>query len=207
MGEGIKSTRSRWNPVDREISPIAVVLGLVAALAILVALSVGGMMLLSRSMMGGMMGGTGTGWGPWDLGVVLASTLVAVAALAFLFRMLPRPNPPTILAMPPPPLGAVPVPSALVPSALDSREESARLERLQEASFVKTLGADERTLYVRIREAGGAVLQRDLVAEGGFSKAKVTRLLDKLERKGLLVRERFGATNRVRLTWKGPQTR
>ena len=193
--------------MDRELSPIAVVLALVVALAILVALSVGGMMLLSRSMMGGMMGGTGSGWGPWDLGVVLASTIVAVAALAFLFLMLPRPNPPAIFAMPPPPLEAVSVPSALVPSALESPEESARLERLQEASVVKTLGEDERLLYVRIREAGGAVLQRDLVAEGGFSKAKVTRLLDKLERKGLLVRERFGATNRVRLTWKAAQAR
>jgi len=159
-------------------------------------------MIMSRSMMGGMMGGTGTGWGPWDLGVVLASTLVAVAALAFLFRMLPKPTPPTILAMPPPPIAAVPV-----PSALESPEEYARLERLQEASVVKTLGEDERILYVRIREAGGAVLQRDLVAQGGFSKAKVTRLLDKLERKGLLVRERFGATNRVRLTWKAAQAR
>ncbi len=193
--------------MERELSPIAVVLALVAVLAILVALSVGAMMLMSRPMMGGMMGGTGTGWSPWDLGVVLASTIVAVAALALLFLMLPRPNPPAILAMPPPPVGAVPVPSALVPSAPESPEESARLERLQEASVVKTLGEDERLLYVRIREAGGAVLQRDLVAQGGFSKAKVTRLLDKLERKGLLVRERFGATNRVRLTWKGAQTR
>jgi len=102
-------------------------------LAILVALSVGAMMLMSRPMMGGMMGGTGTGWSPWDLGVVLASTIVAVAALAFLFLMLPRPNPPAIFAMPPPPVGAVPVPSALVSSAPESPEESARLERLQEA--------------------------------------------------------------------------
>ena len=82
----------------------------------------------------------------------------------------------------------------------------AQVLRLQEAAVVKALDADERQLYVRIREAGGAALQRDIVASGVFSKAKVTRVLDKLERKGLVVRERYGATNRVRLTWKGPPT-
>ena len=32
-----------------------------------------------------------------------------------------------------------------------------------------------------------------------FSKAKVTRVLDRLEAKGLVVRERSGMTNRVRI--------
>lgn len=186
--------------MDREISLIAIVLALVAALAILVALSVGGMMLMSRSMMGGMMGGSSGGWGPWDSGVLVAASLVAVVALTFLFRTLPGPNPPTVLAMPPPPSWA----DEAVPAIQVSPEDPARLDRFREAAIVKTLGEDERLLYVRIREAGGVALQRDLVAQGGFSKVKVTRLLDKLERKGLVVRQRFGATNRVRLTWKGP---
>ncbi len=38
-----------------------------------------------------------------------------------------------------------------------------------------------------------------LVASGEFSKSKVTRLLDRLESRGLIVRERSGMTNRVRL--------
>ena len=200
MGEGVKSRQSGWTAVDGEISPIAIVLGLVAALAILVALSVGGMMLMSRSMMGGMMGGSGGGWGPWDVGVFIAAGLVAVVALTFLFRTLPGPNPPTVLAMSPVPSWA----AGAVPAVQESPEDLARLDRFREAAIVKTLGEDERLLYLRIREAGGVAPQRDLVAQGGFSKAKVTRLLDKLERKGLVVRERFGATNRVRLTWKGP---
>jgi len=61
------------------------------------------------------------------------------------------------------------------------------------------LEGDERRLYDMIDEKGGEVLQRDLVATGRFSKAKVTRLLDKLERRGVVKRERFGMTNKVKL--------
>ena len=61
------------------------------------------------------------------------------------------------------------------------------------------LPEDERRLYERIEEAGGEVLQMNLVASGEFSKSKVTRLLDRLESRGLIVRERKGMTNRVKL--------
>ncbi len=61
------------------------------------------------------------------------------------------------------------------------------------------LPVDERRLYDRIEEAGGEMLQMNLVASGEFSKSKVTRLLDRLESRGLIVRERKGMTNRIRL--------
>ena len=70
-------------------------------------------------------------------------------------------------------------------------------------TLVKLLDEDERRMYLEIRERGGELLQRDLVALGTFSKSKVTRVLDKLERKGLVVRERHGMTNRVRLVTRG----
>jgi len=70
---------------------------------------------------------------------------------------------------------------------------------VQERELVGSLPEDQRLLYVRIREAGGAVLQSDIVRWGLFSKPKVTRLLDRLEARGLAVRERHGMTNRVRL--------
>jgi uncharacterized membrane protein len=69
-----------------------------------------------------------------------------------------------------------------------------------EAAVVKLLDEDEKLLYTRLRAAEGAVLQRDIVGWGTFSAAKVSRLLDRLETKGLVVRERHGMTNRVRLT-------
>jgi len=62
------------------------------------------------------------------------------------------------------------------------------------------LSAEERNLFSEIHRRGGSVYQKDLVALGTFSPAKVTRLLDKLEAKGLVVRERHGMTNRIRLT-------
>ena len=189
--------------MDREGAETSLALVVVAALAIVVALFVGGGMLMAGPMMGGggMMGG-GMGWGGWGVGVLLLAVIVAVVALALAFRpsRLPPPAPyPQPWSAPAPPyaVGAVQAPP-VAPT-----EESARIERLQEAAVVRALDEDERRLYLQIREAGGTALQRDLVASGAFSKAKVTRLLDKLERRGLVVRERYGATNRVKLTWKG----
>ncbi len=189
--------------MDREGGEASLVLVIVAVLAIVVALFVGGMMLMFGPMMGGggMMGG-GSGWGWWGVGVLLVAVFVAVVALAFALRS-PRAPPAAVAA--PPMMWPTPPPAAAVgPPTAPSREDAARLERLQEAAVVKALDEDERRLYLQIREAGGTALQRDLVASGAFSKAKVTRLLDKLERRGLVVRERYGATNRVKLTWKGP---
>jgi uncharacterized membrane protein len=169
------------------------------------ALFVGGMMLFSRSMwsmVGGMMGHHVQAPGPtwWDAGVFLFAVVVAVFAFALAFWT--RQGRPA-------PIAYVPLPADMgaptqVPATATSAADAAQVQRLQEAAVVRTLDEDERRLYLRIREAGGTALQRDLVASGAFSKAKVTRLLDKLERKGLVVRERYGATNRVRLTWKGP---
>ncbi len=44
------------------------------------------------------------------------------------------------------------------------------------------------------------VQSADLGRITAFSEAKVSRLLDRLEEPGLVVRERQGMTNRVRLT-------
>ncbi len=68
-----------------------------------------------------------------------------------------------------------------------------------EPSPPPSLEGDELRLYEMIAEAGGEMLQMQVVATKVFSKAKVTRLLDKLEKRGLLVRERHGMTNRIRL--------
>ena len=62
-----------------------------------------------------------------------------------------------------------------------------------------SLDGDELRLYEIISEAGGEILQMQVVSSKVFSKAKVTRLLDKLEERGLVVRERHGMTNRIRI--------
>ncbi|MBI4362819.1 MAG: response regulator [Euryarchaeota archaeon] len=59
------------------------------------------------------------------------------------------------------------------------------------------LGGDEKALFERAVASGGSVLQSDLVANLGMSKAKVTRVLSRMESRGLLERKREGMGNRV----------
>ncbi len=65
---------------------------------------------------------------------------------------------------------------------------------------IRLLDGDERRLLRVIVEAKGSILQQDLVRITAFSEAKVSRLLDRLEERGLVRRERQGMANRVRLT-------
>jgi uncharacterized membrane protein len=63
------------------------------------------------------------------------------------------------------------------------------------AKIMSTLNPDERTLFEKIIEAQGAVFQSDLVDESHFKKAKVSRVLDKLEGRNLIERRRRGMSN------------
>ncbi len=68
-----------------------------------------------------------------------------------------------------------------------------------EGLTLQLLPEDERAVYRRVVHEGGQVLQKDLRQMLPFSAPKLTRVLDRLERKGLVVRERHGMTNRIRL--------
>lgn len=164
--------------------------------------SVTGMMGGGGGMMGG--GGTGTASHPglleWAI-LALSVTFLAIAAVLAVRGRAPR-----SYATPPAAMGVAVVPTtppgpgaALAPSPSVS-VASAASTPVPEPTLVKLLNEDERRMYLEIRDHGGAMLQRDLVALGMFSKAKVTRVLDKLEAKGVVVREAHGMTNRVRLT-------
>jgi uncharacterized membrane protein len=54
-------------------------------------------------------------------------------------------------------------------------------------------------MFLALRDAGGESLQKDLIEKTKMSNAKVTRVLDRLEDKGLIVKERHGMTNKVRI--------
>ncbi len=58
------------------------------------------------------------------------------------------------------------------------------------------LDGDEKILLQRIVD-NNEILQRELILKTGFSEPKVSRLLDKLERRGLIIRQRNGMGNRV----------
>ncbi len=59
------------------------------------------------------------------------------------------------------------------------------------------LDSDSRRVYDLLRNANGSLFQSDLIRETGFSKVKLSRLLDKLEQGGLVERRRRGMANLV----------
>jgi len=59
------------------------------------------------------------------------------------------------------------------------------------------LAKDEKVVMKVIEQADGTIFQSDLVEKSEFSKVKVSRILDKLEGRGLLERKRRGMTNVV----------
>lgn len=84
------------------------------------------------------------------------------------------------------------------PSSEPQSELEEEAEREQEL-ISRLLDGDEKKLFNLIVENDGVILQKDIVAKGIFSKAKVTRLLDKLENRGLIEKERHGLTNKIRV--------
>jgi uncharacterized membrane protein len=62
---------------------------------------------------------------------------------------------------------------------------------------LSTLDNDEKNVLNRIIDSQGTIFQSDLVDKTKFAKVKITRILDKLEGKGLIERKRRGMTNVV----------
>ncbi len=62
-------------------------------------------------------------------------------------------------------------------------------------NVIKELNNDEKLIFEKILEAEGTIFQSDLVDKSNLTKVKVTRLLDRLEGKGLIERKRRGMTN------------
>jgi len=68
-------------------------------------------------------------------------------------------------------------------------------ERIQK--MLKTLKEDQKKIYYLIESSEGAIFQSEIVEKTDFSKVKVSRILDKLEGKGLVIRRRRGMSNVV----------
>lgn len=63
--------------------------------------------------------------------------------------------------------------------------------------MLKSLSGDEKKIYEIIMKEDGTIFQNDLVLKSGYSKVKVSRILDRLEVKGLVERRRRGLVNLV----------
>ncbi len=59
---------------------------------------------------------------------------------------------------------------------------------------IRSLNGDDKKLFEMVVNEN-AVFQSDLVEKSGFPKARVTRILDRLEARGLVERRRRGLTN------------
>ena len=63
--------------------------------------------------------------------------------------------------------------------------------------IMNDLSSDEKLVLGKVIDSQGTIFQSDVVNKTKFPKAKVTRILDKLEGKGLVERKRRGMTNVV----------
>jgi len=83
---------------------------------------------------------------------------------------------------------------------------SRRIERVatfQKSKFknvIKSLQEEEKRVYQVILDSEGSAFQSDIVAKTGYSKVKVSRILDLLETKGVVERRR-GMTNLIVLKY------
>ena len=59
------------------------------------------------------------------------------------------------------------------------------------------LQGDERKVYNIVLNSDGFIFQNELIEKGGLNKVSMTRILDKLEGKGLIERRRRGMSNVV----------
>ena len=65
------------------------------------------------------------------------------------------------------------------------------------SASMRELNEEEKKVLQKIIGSDGTIFQSNLVEELNYPKAKVTRILDKLEGKGLVERKRRGMTNVV----------
>jgi uncharacterized membrane protein len=78
-----------------------------------------------------------------------------------------------------------------------SQVEPKKITKENYQKVMSTLDQDEKNVLQKIIESQGTIFQSDLVDKTKFAKVKVTRILDKLEGKGLIERKRRGMTNVV----------
>ena len=69
-------------------------------------------------------------------------------------------------------------------------------------AVLTALEGDEKKLIKEIADHSGEMLQNELVLSLNFSKAKISRMLTDLEKRGLVVKKQYGLTNKVALADK-----
>src|SRR3989344_6751401 len=68
-------------------------------------------------------------------------------------------------------------------------------EQKKKIEIPENIDEEEKKIISILNEKEGSIYQSDLIKETGFSKVKITRILDKLEQRKLIDRKRRGMTN------------
>ncbi len=92
----------------------------------------------------------------------------------------------------------IPVPHTDIAAIAEHVKEGTQLIE----AVLTALEGDEKKLVKEIADHGGEMLQNELVLSLNFSKAKVSRMLTDLEKRGLVVKKQYGLTNKVALVDK-----
>jgi len=69
-------------------------------------------------------------------------------------------------------------------------------KKIEKKIDLSGLRPEEKQIFNFVKE-NGAIFQADLIEKTGFGKAKMSRIIDKLEGRGLVERKRRGMTNVV----------
>jgi hypothetical protein len=69
-------------------------------------------------------------------------------------------------------------------------------------AVLTALEGDEKKLVKEVADHDGEMLQNELVLSLNFSKAKVSRMVTDLEKRGLVAKKQYGLTNKVALADK-----
>ncbi len=92
----------------------------------------------------------------------------------------------------------IPVPHTDIAAITEHVKEGTQLIE----AVLTALEGDEKKLVKEIADHGGEMLQNELVLSLNFSKAKVSRMLTDLEKRGVVVKKQYGLTNKVALADK-----
>ena len=79
----------------------------------------------------------------------------------------------------------------------DRKNKDAKINKKSSKEFLEGLTPDEKEVMRKILEEDGSIFQSALVEKTNYSKVKITRILDRLEGKGVVERKRRGMTNIV----------